>query len=162
MSFIHGFISCMVIGVISDTHGLLRPQAVEALRGSHIILHAGDIGAPSIVPALSKIAKVVAIRGNVDEHENWAQRFRPTDVAEISDLSFYLLHDVKKLDLNPSSAGLSAVIFGHSHKPEFYFKNDVLFFNPGSAGPRRFNLPISVGKITVTDGELKPEIIEIG
>ena len=154
--------SHVIIGVISDTHGLLRPEAVDALRGSDLILHAGDIGAKSIIPALRKVAPVVAIRGNVDEHESWARKFPATNVAEAASFSFYMLHDVKKLDLNPGAAGFAAVIFGHSHKPEFSFKDGVLFFNPGSAGPRRFRLPVSVGQITVRDGKLEPEIVKLG
>lgn len=151
-----------VIGVISDTHGLLRPEAKRALRGSHLILHAGDIGSPTIVPALRRIAPVVAIRGNIDvAPEPWLRQFRATEVAEAREKSFCLIHNVRELDLKPKAAGFAAVVFGHSHKPEFYFEDDVLFFNPGSAGPRRFSLPISVGRITVRDNHLHPELIEL-
>jgi len=148
------------IGVISDTHGLLRPEAVKALRGSELILHAGDIGAEHIAPELRKIAPVVAIHGNIDQG-SVAEQFPATEVAEFSGLSFYLLHNRRMLDLKPDVSGFAAVIYGHSHKPEFYFENEVLFFNPGSAGPRRFNLPISLGRITVRGGELFPEIVEL-
>ncbi|HUO59834.1 MAG TPA: metallophosphoesterase family protein [Candidatus Acidoferrales bacterium] len=148
------------IGVISDTHGLLRPEAVKALRGSELILHAGDIGAERIIPELRKIAPVVAIRGNIDQGKV-AKEFPATDVAEFAGLTFYLLHNRRMLDLKPDVSGFAAVIYGHSHKPEFYFENNVLYFNPGSAGPRRFNLPISLGRITVRDGELHPEIVEL-
>ena len=152
----------MIVGVISDTHGLLRPEALESLRGSDLILHAGDLGADWIVPALGELAPVIAIRGNVDEYEDWAQQFPRTNVADAAGRSFYMLHDLKKLDVKPDAAGFSAVIFGHSHKPEFYFKDKVLYFNPGSAGPKRFKLPISVGKIELVDGELRPKIVKIG
>jgi putative phosphoesterase len=148
------------IGVISDTHGLLRPEAIKALRGSELILHAGDIGGEGIVPELRKIAPVVAIRGNIDQGEVAAE-FPATNAAEFNGLSFYLLHNLRMLDLKPDVAGFAAVIYGHSHKPEFYFENKVLYFNPGSAGPRRFSLPISVGRIVVRDGELFPEIVEL-
>jgi putative phosphoesterase len=148
------------IGVISDTHGLLRPEAVKALRGSELILHAGDIGAEHIIPELRKIAPVVAIRGNIDQG-TVAEEFPATNVAEFEGRSFYLLHNHRMLDLRPDVAGFAAVIYGHSHKPEFFFENDVLYFNPGSAGPRRFSLPISLGRITVRSGELFPEIVEL-
>ena len=149
------------IGVISDTHGLLRPEALEALRGSHLILHAGDIGSPDIIPTLEKIAPVTAIRGNIDTGLSWARRFPSTEVVEAAGRSFYLLHNINELDLNPQASGFAAVIFGHSHKPEFYFKHDVLYFNPGSAGPRRFSLPISVGRILIRDGQFHPELITL-
>ncbi len=152
----------MIIGIISDTHGLLRPEAMEALAGSDLILHAGDIGAPFIIPALREIAPVVAIRGNVDEHEIWAQEFPATNVAEAEGFSFYLLHNRKQLNLNPRVSGFSAVISGHSHQPVTEINDGVLYFNPGSAGPRRFHLPISLGRITISKGRLVPEIIPIG
>jgi uncharacterized protein len=149
------------IGVISDTHGLLRPEAVAALRGSDLILHAGDIGAPEIIPALEKIAPVVGIRGNIDQHLSWAKQFPTTEVAEAVGTHFYLLHSIEELDLNPRSANFAALIFGHSHKPEFYWEDEVLYFNPGSAGPRRFSLPISVGHIIIRKGKLHPELITL-
>jgi putative phosphoesterase len=148
------------IGVISDTHGLLRPEAVKALRGSELILHAGDIGGERIIPELRKIAPVFAIRGNIDQGKV-ADEFAATEVAEFAGLSFYLLHNRRTLDLKPDVSGFAAVIYGHSHKPGFYFENNVLYFNPGSAGPRRFSLPISLGRIAVRDGELFPEIVEL-
>ena len=149
------------IGIISDTHGLLRPEAIDALRGSDLILHAGDIGAARVIPALSEIADVVAIRGNIDEKFDWAAEFPETEVAEAPGVQLYMLHSLAELDLNPRVAGFAAVIFGHSHKPEFYFKDQVLYFNPGSAGPRRFSLPISVGRITIHNGTLIPELITL-
>jgi putative phosphoesterase len=138
----------MIIGVISDTHGLLRPEAVELLRGSEHIIHAGDIGSPDIVPALKKIAPVTAIRGNVDT-QSWASRFAETEVVELAGLHIFVIHDVNALDLNPRAAGFAAVISGHSHQPKQETRDGVLYFNPGSAGPRRFKLPISVGRLEI-------------
>src|SRR5664279_2519756 len=132
----------IVLGVISDTHGLLRPEAVAALVGCDRILHAGDVGAPEILDALAKIAPVTAIRGNVDTAP-WARRLAKTEVVEAGGISIYMLHDLGQLDLKPGTAGFRVVIFGHSHTPEIKEKNGVLYFNPGSAGPRRFHLPVS-------------------
>jgi len=151
----------VIVGVISDTHGLLRPEAVELLRGSEHIIHAGDIGAPEIVAELEKIAPVTAIRGNVDTQE-WARRFAETEVVELAGLHLYVIHDANALDLNPKAAGFAAVISGHSHKPKQEVKDGVLYFNPGSAGPRRFTLPISVGRLTIDGGHLNGEILQIG
>jgi putative phosphoesterase len=151
----------MIVGVISDTHGLLRPEAVELLRGSEHIIHAGDIGAPEIVAELEKIAPVTAIRGNVDTQE-WARRFAEIEVVELAGLYLYVIHDANALDLNPKAAGFAAVISGHSHKPKQEVKDGVLYFNPGSAGPRRFTLPISVGRLTMDGGHLNGEILQIG
>ena len=147
-----------MIGVISDTHGRMHPKAVAALRGSDLILHAGDIGSESILTELRRVAPVHAITGNIDI-EPLASKYPGTDVVEAGGKSFYMLHNVRGLDLDPKAAGFAAVIFGHSHKPEFYFEKGVLFFNPGSAGPRRFSLPISVGRIRIENGELLPEIV---
>src|SRR4029077_18910133 len=148
----------MKIGVISDTHGLLRPEAVEMLCGSEHIIHAGDIGAPEIIPELQKIAPVTAIRGNVDTHA-WARSFAETEVVELGGVDIYILHDANAIDLNPKAAGFVAVISGHSHKPKQEMKDGVLYFNPGSAGPRRFNLPISVGKLEIVDGKVSAEVL---
>src|ERR1041385_2656750 len=150
----------MKVGVISDTHGLLRPEAVELLRRAEHIIHAGDIGAPEIIPELQKIAPVTAIRGNVDT-QAWAQSFAETEVVELGGIHIYILHDVNALDLNPKAAGFAAVISGHSHKPKQEMKDGVLYFNPGSAGPRRFKLPISVGRLVIADGKVSAEILEI-
>jgi len=150
----------VIIGVISDTHGLLRPEAVELLRGSQHIIHAGDIGSPEIIPALEKIAPVTAIRGNVDT-QSWARRFAETEVVELEGLHIYVIHDANALDLNPKAAGFAAVISGHSHQPNQGIKDGVLYFNPGSAGPRRFKLPISVGRLEITGGKLHAEILPI-
>jgi putative phosphoesterase len=148
------------IGVISDTHGLLRPEAVAALRGSQVILHAGDLGAAEVLHELKRIAPVVAVRGNVDV-EAWAQRLRMAEVAECAGKNFYILHRIADLDLKPKAAGFAAIIFGHSHQPAIEWRDGVLFFNPGSAGPRRFSLPVTVGKIEIVDGELHPQVIQI-
>jgi putative phosphoesterase len=151
----------MNIGVISDTHGLLRPEALAALRGSDHIIHAGDIGAADLLETLSAIAPVTAIRGNIDT-EKWAQRLPTTNVAELGSVSIYILHDVKALDLKPQAAGFAAVISGHSHVPKIEWRDGVLYFNPGSAGPRRFKLPISIGRIRLEKGTLTPELITLG
>lgn len=150
----------MNIGVISDTHGLLRPEALEALRGSELLIHAGDVGDFAILRKLAKIAPVRAIRGNIDR-QPWAQSLPETDVVEIAGISLYVLHDVKQLDLSPRAAGFAAVISGHSHKPSMETRDGILYFNPGSAGPRRFTLPITVGRLTLSNGTLAPEIIDL-
>jgi hypothetical protein len=150
----------VIIGIISDTHGLLRPEAVELLRGSEHIIHAGDIGSPEIIPELRKIAPITAIRGNVDT-QAWAQSFAETEVVELDGVDLYIIHDANALDLNPQAAGFAAVISGHSHQPKQEVKNGVLYFNPGSAGPRRFKLPISVGRLVIADGNLNGQILEI-
>jgi uncharacterized protein len=151
----------MIIGVISDTHGLLRAEAVERLRGSEHIIHAGDIGSPEIIPEIEKIAPVTAIRGNIDT-QSWARSFPETEVVELGGLHIYIIHDVNALDLDPKAAGFAAVISGHSHRPKQESKDGVLYFNPGSAGPRRFNLPIAVGRITIAGGNLSGEVLRIG
>jgi putative phosphoesterase len=151
----------MNIGVISDTHGLLRPEALTALRGSDHIVHAGDIGAAEILDVLSKLAPVTAIRGNIDV-EKWSQCLPTTNVADIAGTLLYVLHDLKELDLNPRTAGFAAVISGHSHVPKIEWTDGVLYFNPGSAGPRRFKLPISVGRLRLKNGQLTPELIPLG
>jgi len=148
------------IGVISDTHGLLRLEAVETLRGSDYIIHAGDIGAPTILVKLSQLAPVTAVRGNVDR-EPWAQDIPETNVLQVAGLSIYVLHDLRTLDLKPESAGFAAVVSGHSHVAKQEFKNGVLYFNPGSAGPRRFHLPVSVARLTVENGEVRGELIDL-
>jgi uncharacterized protein len=148
------------IGVISDTHGLLRTEAVEALRGSDCIIHAGDIGDPAILVKLGEVAPVTAVRGNVDR-EKWARKIPQTNVLEVSGVSIYVLHDLQSLDLKPESAGFAAVVSGHSHVPKKEFKNGVLYFNPGTAGPRRFRLPVSLGRLIVERGQVRGEIIEL-
>ncbi len=149
-----------VLGVISDTHGLLRTEALEALRGSAHILHAGDIGGPEILEELRKIAPVTAVRGNVDTSA-WARKIGDTEAFETEGVSIYMLHVLDKLDLNPKAAGFSLVVYGHSHVPKSETKNGVLYFNPGSAGPRRFKLPVTVGKLIVERGAVRAEIVQL-
>lgn len=150
----------MIIGVISDTHGLLRPEALEALRNSDHIIHAGDIGKPEILNQLKQIAPVTAVRGNVDT-EPWGRRIPRTEVLEINGVSIYVLHILDQLDLKPEAAGFSAVIYGHSHVPKQETKNGVLYFNPGSAGPKRFKLPITIGKLFLENSKLRAEIVPL-
>ena len=147
----------MIVGVISDTHGLLRPEALTALHGCQYIIHAGDIGDPQILDRLSAIAPVTAVRGNVD-HGVWARKIPVTNVLEVGEIFIYVLHSIQDLDLKPESAKFAAVIFGHSHVPKQEMKNGVLYFNPGSAGPRRFKLPVSVGRLTVEQGKIDAQI----
>ncbi|HEV8046650.1 MAG TPA: metallophosphoesterase family protein [Terriglobales bacterium] len=148
----------MIVGVISDTHGLLRPEAVAALRGSDYIIHAGDVGDPPILDKLAEIAPVTAVRGNVD-HGTWAERISATNVLEIGEVSIYVLHNIQELDVKPEAAKFAAVIYGHSHVPKQETKNGVLYFNPGSAGPRRFKLPVSVGRLTIRNGKIDASIL---
>jgi hypothetical protein len=149
-----------LIGLISDTHGLLRPEAVAALEGSDYIIHAGDIGDPGILNKLAEIAPVTAVRGNADRGD-WAGNLATTDVLEISGLSIYVLHDLATLDLKPEKAGFAAVISGHSHMPREEIKDGVLYFNPGSAGPRRFKLPVTVGRLVISKGNVRGEVLKI-
>jgi hypothetical protein len=148
----------VIIGVISDTHGLLRPEALAALQGSDYIIHAGDIGDPQILDKLVAIAPLTAVRGNVD-HGAWTRKIPATNVLEIGEISIYVLHDLQELDLKPEAAKFAVVVYGHSHVPKQEVKNGVLYFNPGSAGPRRFKLPVSVGRMTIEDGRIDSEIL---
>jgi uncharacterized protein len=148
----------MVIGVISDTHGLLRPEALAALRGCNPILHAGDIGSADVLEQLRKLAPVFAVRGN---NERWAELLPETEVVDVQNFRLYLLHDLHTLDLDPAAAGFHAVISGHSHRAKIEEKQGVLYFNPGSAGPRRFRLPVSIGRLTLSKRKLRGEIIEL-
>jgi hypothetical protein len=148
------------IGVISDTHGLLRPEAIQVLRASDHVIHAGDIGSPEIVETLSSIAPLTAIRGNIDKSP-WSRRLPETEVLELGGVSIYILHDLAQLDLKPQAAGFAVVISGHSHVPKQETSDGVLYFNPGSAGPRRFNLPVTVGRLVVDGGRVETEIIRL-
>ncbi len=151
----------IIVGLISDTHGLLRPEALARLAGSDFIVHAGDIGDPAIIDALARLAPVTAVRGNVDRAA-WAQSFPETEVLAVGeDVLLYVLHDIGALDLDPAAAGFRAVISGHSHKPGFSWKEGVLYVNPGSAGPRRFSLPISIGRLVVDGGTLSVDLLEL-
>jgi uncharacterized protein len=148
------------IGVISDTHGLLRPQAIAALQGSALIIHVGDVGVPEILDELRRIAPVFAVRGNVDRGA-WANVLPESEIVEVANGLIYVLHDIAALALDPPSAGFRAVIYGHSHRPKTERKDGVLYFNPGSAGPRRFSLPVSVGRLILSGNALEAEIIEL-
>jgi putative phosphoesterase len=149
------------VGVISDTHGLLRPSALGALRGCDPIIHAGDVGDPGIIAALEEIAPLFVVRGNVDRAD-WARRLPPNVSVEIDGRLIYVLHDIAELDFDPAAAGFHAVIYGHSHRPSAERKSGVLYLNPGSAGPRRFDLPVTLAHLTLAQGVLTPEIIDIG
>ena len=150
----------IAVGVISDTHGLLRPEAVAALHDSELIIHAGDVGDPQILDRLRAIAPTYAVRGNVDTSA-WAKALPLTEVVEVGGLQFYILHNLDDLDLNPRVAGFAAVISGHTHRPHAELRDDVLYLNPGSAGPRRFTLPIAVARLEVSDSRLSHEIVEL-
>jgi uncharacterized protein len=148
------------IGVISDTHGLLRPEALDALHESELILHAGDVGDPRVLERLGAIAPTRAVRGNVDGGE-WARALPLTDVVTAGALRLYMLHDISSLDIDPKAAGISAVIYGHSHKASADMRDGVLYLNPGSAGPRRFSLPVSVARLAIVGAQLSHEIVEL-
>ena len=150
----------MKIGIISDTHGLLRPEAVEALRGVEHILHAGDVGDAGILDQLRRLAPVTAIRGNIDGRGP-CTLLPETEFIELNGCCIYMLHDLQTLDLDPVAAGIRVVISGHSHRPRIEWKKDVLYFNPGSAGPRRFSLPVSVGLLSINDRDIEPQILQI-
>ncbi|MGO9267249.1 MAG: metallophosphoesterase family protein [Candidatus Binataceae bacterium] len=153
-------VALRLVGLISDTHGLIRPEALDALRDSDLIVHCGDIGDPAVLSALQTIAPVHAIRGNNDKG-GWACKL-PTDrVAEIGGHAIYVLHDLSELTLDPYAAGFSAVVSGHSHKPVIEKQGNVLFVNPGSAGPRRFKLPVTVATLTVGLGRFEAKIMEL-
>jgi putative phosphoesterase len=148
------------IGVIADTHGLLRPEAVSVLRGSDFIIHAGDIDELAILEHLAELAPVTAVRGNVD-HGAWAKKLSASAVLEVGSVSIYVIHNLLQLDLKPEAAGFAAVVCGHTHVPKQESKNGVLYFNPGSAGPRRFRLPVSVGRLVVNDARVVGEFVEL-
>ncbi len=150
----------VLLGVISDTHGLLRPEAVRALEGVDHIVHAGDIGNPEILVELEGIAPVTAVRGNMDWGE-WTADLQETEVLEIGGVSVYLLHDLELLDLNPGVAGFDAVVFGHTHLPEVRRADGVLYLNPGSAGPVRESKPVALAVVDVVGGSLAPRIVTL-
>jgi len=149
-----------LVGVISDTHGLVRPEALRALRGVELILHAGDVGSPEVLTALRMIAPVFSVRGNVDR-EDWARNLPKTRTVEVGGYTIYLLHDLHNLDLDPAAAGFRAVISGHSHHPGTEQRNGVLYLNPGSAGPRRFRLPVSVALLKIGREFLEARLVEL-
>jgi putative phosphoesterase len=148
------------VGVISDTHGLVRPEALEALEGAELIIHAGDIGSLEVVEALRRLAPVAAVRGNNDRGE-WAEAFPEYEVVEVGGAFVYVLHDLNELDIAPAAAGFRVVVSGHSHKPLAEFRRGVLYLNPGSAGPRRFKLPVTVARLTVNGGDARADIINL-
>lgn len=148
------------VGVISDTHGLLRPEAIDVLRGSDRLVHAGDVGDPGILDALRRIAPLTAIRGNVDRVG--AVRDLPaTAILEVGGVSIYVLHDLAQLDLKPGAAGIGVVVTGHTHAPEIRERDGVLYLNPGSAGPKRFQLPVSVAELIVENGRPRARLVEL-
>lgn len=149
----------IAVGVISDTHGLLRPEAIEALRGSELILHAGDVGNATVLEQLRAIAPTMAVRGNVDGA--WASALPLTDVVNVGQLHFYVLHELSALDLDPKTAGFAAVISGHTHRPCAEVRDGVLYLNPGSAGPRRFSLPVTIARLRVAGKRVSHEIVEL-
>jgi len=149
-----------IIGLISDTHGLLRPEALTALEGSDIIIHAGDVGKPEILESLQAIAPVVAVRGNIDRG-SWAKRLPMTAVAETGPGLIYVLHDVGQIEIDPAAGGFRAVVSGHSHKPGRIDRDGVVYVNPGSAGPRRFQLPITVARMDVRRSPWQVEFVEL-
>jgi uncharacterized protein len=149
-----------LIGLISDTHGLVRPQALQALQGVDLVIHAGDIGTPEVMDALKRIAPLVAIKGNNDRG-SWARSLPDTKLVKISAVQLYVIHNVKELDCDPVARGIQVVISGHSHKPSVVHREGVLYVNPGSAGPRRFKLPVAVGKLHMNRLNVKAEIIEL-
>ena len=149
-----------VVGVISDTHGLLRPQALAALEGSDLIVHAGDVGDPAILERLGEIAPVHAVRGNTD-HGALAASLPLTHVVEVGDVRLYVLHILDELDLDPGTAGMAAVIYGHTHEPKTERRAGVLYLNPGSAGPRRFSLPVTLARLAVDGGRIETELVDL-
>jgi hypothetical protein len=152
--------STLLIGVISDTHGLLRPELLPALSGVDHILHAGDVGDPDILTELARIAPVTAIRGNIDTHGP-CSLLPATEAIELAGCLLYMLHSLDDLDLNPQAAGIAAVLYGHSHQPSIEHRNGVLYLNPGSAGPRRFNLPITCALLRIQNGQPTAEILPL-
>jgi uncharacterized protein len=150
----------ITIGVISDTHGLLRPEAVKILEECNAIIHAGDVGSSEVLYALKEIAPTYAVRGNVD-HGKWAETIPVTDIALIGERHLYIVHNTDSIDIDPASADIDAVIFGHTHTPELYKNKGLLYMNPGSAGPRRFTKPVSMAKIIIDDKGIYPELINL-
>jgi uncharacterized protein len=149
-----------IIGVISDTHGLLRPEVLQVFSGVSLILHAGDIGSPEVLDGLRALARVVAVRGNNDR-DSWAKRIPEVEVVRSGGISIYMLHNVKDMELNPPPRKVHVVISGHSHKPHIEQRGGILFLNPGSAGPRRFKLPISIARLIIGNSDVRAELIDL-
>jgi putative phosphoesterase len=152
--------SRLTVGVISDTHGLVRPEVVEALRGSNVILHAGDIGGAHVLQELGALAPVIPVRGNVDG--GWARLLPERRRLDLGGVLVLILHDRALLGLDPAEEGLGVVVFGHSHQPRAERRSGVLWFNPGSAGPRRFHLPVSVGRLVIEGGNVRARLLTLG
>lgn len=149
-----------IVGIISDTHGLLRPEAIEVLEGADLIVHAGDIGKPDILHALRRIAPVFAVRGNVDGGV-WARALPETEVVEVGSVKLYVIHDLSALDFSPETAGFDVVVSGHSHRSSVRSHDGVLFLNPGSAGPRRFRLPVTVARMQVHGRSVEAKVVDL-
>jgi len=149
-----------IVGVISDTHGLLHPEVLQVFSDVSLILHAGDIGRPEVLDGLRTLAPVVAIRGNNDK-ESWAKRIPEFEVVRVGTISIYMLHDVKEMKLNPPPRKVHVVISGHSHRPQIEQREGILFVNPGSAGPRRFKLPISIARLIIRNSDARAELIDL-
>ena len=150
-----------IVGVISDTHGLLRPEALDVLRGSDLIIHAGDVGKPEVIARLGEVAPLHVVCGNID-NGSWAAALPQTELVEVGGHRFFVLHDIAQLDVDPMAAGFTAVVFGHSHRPSIETRNGVLFLNPGSAGPRRFKLPITVARVKTSGRHIRADIVDLG
>jgi putative phosphoesterase len=150
----------MQVGIISDTHGLMRPEALAALAGSDLVIHAGDIGKPEVLAALQQLAPTFAVRGNVDEGPWCARLPEQLDVA-VGSLRFRVLHRISDLMIDPETEGIAAVVYGHSHQPAMEWRGELLFLNPGSAGPRRFKLPITVARVRVSGSSIEPELVAL-
>jgi putative phosphoesterase len=150
----------LLVGVISDTHGLMRPQAIAALAGADLIIHAGDVGRPEVIERLGSLAPTSVVRGNIDT-DKWAARLPLTASVTAGSVRFFVLHEIAQLDFDPGAAGFAAVVFGHSHRPSIEMRGEVLFLNPGSAGPRRFKLPVTVARVRVSGRQLHPDIVEL-
>jgi putative phosphoesterase len=150
----------LVLGVISDTHGLLRPEALDALRGSDMIIHAGDVGKPEVIDRLGEVAPTHVVRGNID-NGSWAAALPMTELVTLGKHRLFVLHDLSQLDVDPAAAGFAAVVFGHSHRPSIETRSGILFLNPGSAGPRRFKLPVTIARVKTSGQRLRADIVEL-
>ena len=148
------------VGVISDTHGVLRPEALDALQGTDLIVHAGDVGDPAVLDRLGQLAPVRAVRGNVDRG-TWAEGLPLSDAVEVEGATLYVLHILGELDLDPQTAGFAAVIYGHTHRPVIEQREGILFLNPGSAGPGRFDVPVTVARLEVEGGLVEAELVSL-
>lgn len=149
-----------VLGVISDTHGLLRPEALGALRGSDMIIHAGDVGKPEVIDRLGEVAPTHVVRGNIDKG-SWAAALPMTGLVTLGQHRLFVLHDISQLDVDPAATGFAAVVFGHSHRPSIETRRGILFLNPGSAGPRRFKLPVTIARVKTSGQRLRADIVEL-